>query len=261
MARVIDLSESDGDFVVIGRSIVLPSSEFDSQPAPLNGALRFQPSIGKAQLFFNGAWVTLGEGSGGSEGDGSSSNHTHTMSQILGLSAALATKASLVHTHTISDITGLTTQLAGKAATVHNHGISDIVNLQQNLDGKASINHTHSLTLKEKISACFPGNPPSLFRLVWTATEALTFPVGLTASKVSAGTGPLAPYVITIYKNISTNVGNITINPNGTVIFNVGTQFVVAAGDTLTFTLPPRDVAIDTISMSIVGTKASLTIT
>lgn len=71
MAKVIDLTESDGDLVILGRSLVLPSSELDSQPSPLNGALRFNPAIGKAQLFSLGAWVTLGEGTGGGSGDGS----------------------------------------------------------------------------------------------------------------------------------------------------------------------------------------------
>lgn len=54
-----------------------------------------------------------------------------------------ATFAPAEHTHTQSDITGLSTTLSGKADTVHSHDISDVTGLQTALNGKAAASHTH----------------------------------------------------------------------------------------------------------------------
>lgn len=84
------------------------------------------------------------------------SAHTHLISEITGLQAALDSKqaagsyAAAVHSHVIGDVTGLQAALDGKqaagsyAATVHTHVIGDVSGLQAALDGKASISHTHS---------------------------------------------------------------------------------------------------------------------
>ncbi len=259
MAKVIDLTESDGDLVVLGRSIVLPSSELDSQPSPLNGALRFNPSIGKAQLFSLGAWVTLGEGTGGSSGDGSN-NHTHSITQILGLQTALASKASLVHNHGLSDVTGLVTALADKAAVGHVHAVADVTGLQTLLNAKAALSHVHSFTEKEKIAACLPGSPPASFKLVWTATDPITIPANLVGSVFKTLTPPAQPYIITLFKNVSTNVGTITLNPGGSIQISFTAAVTMVSGDTLTFSLPARDTTIDTISLSVVTNRNPQTI-
>lgn len=259
MAKVIDLTESDGDLVILGRSLVLPSSEVDSQPTPLNGALRFNPTIGKAQIFFAGSWTTLGEGTGDGSGDGSN-NHTHSMTQILGLQTALAAKAALVHTHGITDVTGLTTALADKAPLNHSHGISNITGLQVALDGKALLQHTHNVSIKEKISACLPGNPPALFKLVWTASESVTIPAQLSGSYFKVTTPPAATFVITLLKNGITNMGTVSISPGGVVTISVTSSFTIAANETLVFALPARDTALDTISFTVVGNRNPITV-
>ena len=255
MAKVFDLTESDGDLIVLGRSIVLPSSDTDSLPAPLNGAIRFNPTIGRAQFFFDGAWITLGSGDG-SVG-GTSNNHTHTIAQIQGLATALAQKASLTHTHNLNDVTGLTTALAAKANVVHGHAIDEISGLTDALAGKASITHSHSYTINEHISACLPGNPPAQFRLVYTSPVACVLPANLIGSFFRVGITPAATFVITMFKNVSTQIGTVSIAPTGTVQISFIAPVNLAAGDTLTFQLPVKDTKIDTISFSIVATRAS----
>jgi len=71
------------------------------------------------------------------------SSHTHAMSDITGLSDALAGKAAATHGHEISEITDLSDTLAGKAAASHSHAITDITNLQTTLNAKAASTHTH----------------------------------------------------------------------------------------------------------------------
>ena len=61
------------------------------------------------------------------------------------LSALETGKAATVHTHVISDVTGLQAALDGKAAVVHSHVIEDVAGLQTALDGKAPDSHTHSI--------------------------------------------------------------------------------------------------------------------
>ena len=69
--------------------------------------------------------------------------HTHLIADVTGLQSALNGKASSTHAHAISDVTNLQTSLDGKAASVHNHAISDVTGLQTSLDGKAASSHTH----------------------------------------------------------------------------------------------------------------------
>ncbi len=101
-------------------------------------------------------------------------SHTHAISDVTGLSAALGTFASITHGHpltdlqttgastnnvigyngtnwavkalAISDTSGLQTALDGKAATSHTHAISDVTGLQTALDGKAASSHTHAIS-------------------------------------------------------------------------------------------------------------------
>lgn len=72
--------------------------------------------------------------------------HTHSVTDVTGLQAALdakastvalGTKADAVHSHSISQVTGLQAALDGKSATGHTHAISDVTNLQTSLNAKA----------------------------------------------------------------------------------------------------------------------------
>lgn len=64
--------------------------------------------------------------------------HQHVMSEVTGLTAALAAKANSSHVHTISAISGLQTALDGKAPTNHTHPIANITGLQDALDNLAA---------------------------------------------------------------------------------------------------------------------------
>ena len=62
-------------------------------------------------------------------------SHTHTISEVTGLSAELNGKASSIHSHTTSDVSGLIDALAEK---------SDLTTVEGLLLGKSNINHTHT---------------------------------------------------------------------------------------------------------------------
>lgn len=75
--------------------------------------------------------------------------HTHIISDITGLQAALDGKALLVHSHSISDVTGLTAALADKSDTSHTHTFASLTSKPTTLSGygitdAASSSHTHS---------------------------------------------------------------------------------------------------------------------
>lgn len=256
MAKVIDLSGSqDGDLVIIGHSLVLPNTDEDSQPTPLNGALRFNPTSLAVEAFISGVWVSLG----GSSGGGSGSPSSVTIAQVIGLSATLSNKANRIHSHVISDVTGLTGALASKTAVGHQHVITDVSGLQLALDNKEDVGHAHTFSEQERISGCFPGNPPALFKLTWIASASAAFPTNLVGSFFNLINNPAATYVITLTKNVTTTLGTISIAPTGTVTVAVA-SFGVISGDTITFTLPTRDTAINTLSFALVGTRAPETI-
>lgn len=255
MAKVIDLTNSDGDLVVLGRALVLPNSTTDSQPHPLNGSLRFNPTLGIAQLFFAGAWADLGANSSVSSGSGSSTVSATTIAQITGLQNILNAKAPLIHIHALADVTGLTSALANKSDISHTHTEDQITGLQSDLDSKAALVHSHNYTVKDMISASFPASPTANYALVYTASLPLHFPINFTGSYVSVNVLPAALYTITILKNRTTSVGSIIINPNGAITLNLPATLDLIAGDTLTFQCPARDTTIDTISFSLVGSR------
>ena len=70
--------------------------------------------------------------------------HTHETSQVVGLDDALTSKANKAHTHAQGDVTGLSTALSNKADKTHTHSQSQITGLATALDGKADTSHTHS---------------------------------------------------------------------------------------------------------------------
>lgn len=57
-------------------------------------------------------------------------SHTHTQSQISGLSTALNGKANATHTHTTAQVTGLSTALNNKADKTHTHTASQVDGLE-----------------------------------------------------------------------------------------------------------------------------------
>jgi hypothetical protein len=63
-------------------------------------------------------------------GGGGAVMHTHVISDVTGLQAALNGKAPLVHTHSIANVTGLQAVLDGKAPLAHTHVIADVLGLQ-----------------------------------------------------------------------------------------------------------------------------------
>jgi hypothetical protein len=54
-------------------------------------------------------------------------NHTHEAMSIVGMDAALATRAASMHSHPMSQIDGLESAISGRAAAVHQHNASDII--------------------------------------------------------------------------------------------------------------------------------------
>lgn len=262
MAKIIDLTQSDGDLIILGRALVLPESATDSQPNPLDGSLRFNPQIGAAQLFVGGFWHTLGgEGSGtggsGGGGGGAVNNHTHTISQIVGLQNILNGKAPVSHNHTIGDITGLTAALSNKAERDHSHAIGDVTGLSGELSSKSLVGHAHSYAPSASIAGCLPASPPSGYSMSYVANKAMTIPSNFVGSRLAAKTVPTNTYAITLTKG-STTVGTFIIYPSGTtVLTSVGGNITLAAGDMLTFTCPPRDAGINTISFNIFATTAA----
>ena len=71
-------------------------------------------------------------------------SHTHSQSDITGLSTTLSGKADSTHTHTQGEVTGLTTALNGKAAKSHTHTTSQISGLGTALNGKADKTYVNS---------------------------------------------------------------------------------------------------------------------
>ena len=70
--------------------------------------------------------------------------HTHETSQVVGLDDALASKANKTHTHAQTEVTGLSTALSNKADKTHTHSQSQITGLATALEGKADTSHTHA---------------------------------------------------------------------------------------------------------------------
>ena len=71
-------------------------------------------------------------------------SHTHSQSQITGLSTALNGKANATHTHTTADITDFATEMGKKANTSHTHTQAQVTGLSTALSGKANTSHKHT---------------------------------------------------------------------------------------------------------------------
>ena len=75
--------------------------------------------------------------------------HKHEMSDVTGLSDALANKAAVTHSHTVEEVTGLEQRLTAKAELQHLHEMSEINGLVTAMAGKAAADHTHNQYLTE----------------------------------------------------------------------------------------------------------------
>lgn len=80
----------------------------------------------------NGSGVML-------SGEVTTYDHTHPISGVDGLTAALSGKADTSHTHPMSGVTGLLAALSGKSDVGHTHSLSDVNNLISALSGKVDI--------------------------------------------------------------------------------------------------------------------------
>ena len=72
--------------------------------------------------------------------------HTHETSQVVGLDDALASKADKAHTHAQTEVTGLSTALSNKADKTHTHTQAQVTGLSTALNGKANASHTHPVS-------------------------------------------------------------------------------------------------------------------
>ena len=83
--------------------------------------------------------------------------HTHETSQVVGLDDALASKANKTHTHAQTEVTGLSTALSNKADKTHTHSQSQITGLATALEGKADTSHTHAQSEITGLSTALSG--------------------------------------------------------------------------------------------------------
>jgi hypothetical protein len=147
-------------------------------------------------------------------------SHTHIIGDTTGLQAALDSKAASTHTHVISDTTGLQTALDGKASSTHTHVISDVTSLQTSLDAKAADNLVVKLAGAQTITG------EKTFSALTTIDAALR-------QRIPANR-QTASYTLVLAdegKLVETNVAsanNLTVPPNSSVAFPVGTQVLVS---------------------------------
>ena len=90
-------------------------------------------------------------------GNKADKTHTHSQSQVTGLTTALNDKAAKSHTHTTSQVTGLDTALSGKANSSHKHTTADITNFTTELNKKANTSHTHTQAQVTGLSTALSG--------------------------------------------------------------------------------------------------------
>jgi hypothetical protein len=293
MSKVVDVRSSGGDFVILGKALVLPSSSTDGADLPLDGSIRFNPDSEVVEVYLQNNWAPImGSGEGGSAA------HNHTSAQITDLAALLGGKASVVHVHPINEVTGLQSALDSKTAVGHQHAISDVVSLQASLDtlqtqinGKTATGHTHTVanvtglqtaldgkaptqhlhtflqvdglqahidkTKMGELTVCLPGKPAANARVAVTTARRIDIPANFVGSFCRMVNIPTAPVAITV-KNNSVTVGTINISTSGaaTLSTSSGVGIIMNPGDTLSFTFPAiPDDTLDTVSFCIYGER------
>lgn len=120
-----------------------------------------------------------------------SSAHTHTISNISGLQAALDAKSGSGHTHSQYSLTSHThtwNAITGKPtsfpAAVHQHDISDVTNLQDELEHKANVSHTHAISAVTGLQSALDGKSSTSHTHHYSAITALS---DVLATKSSTG--------------------------------------------------------------------------
>lgn len=121
----------------------------------------------------------------------SDTGHTHTMSEVGGLTGALSGKADASHTHEMADVSGLTETLEEFSETVashineiedtlevksdvgHTHEISDIDGLNESLESKSNTGHTHLITEIDDLSETLSEHEEALDTLYEHVTKAV----------------------------------------------------------------------------------------
>jgi hypothetical protein len=214
MSKVIDVRNAGGEVVVLGKAFVLPASDHDGNHMPLDGSLRWNPSITSTEYCYNGVWHRLGGGFSGYP----------QLSRV-----ASVEEPVVYHVHDMVDITGLLPALDAKANLNHSHTPDQIVGLTE--------------LRKERIAVCLSGDFTDTRRHVWVATQSLMFPVDFSGSFGIALTPPSATYSIAVKLN-GVIVGSITLMAN-TVSFKADAPLVIGAGQALVFEVP-ADPALDT---------------
>lgn len=61
--------------------------------------------------------------------------HTHSLSEVDGLSGELGGKANTSHTHTTGEVEGLDDELSAKADYAHTHSLEEVSGTVEGLDG------------------------------------------------------------------------------------------------------------------------------
>ena len=104
-------------------------------------------------------------------GNKAAKSHTHSQSQVTGLTTALSGKSDTGHKHTTSEITDFATEMSKKANASHTHSQSQVTGLSTALNGKADKVHTHTTSqvsgldtaLNGKADKTYVNSRPALF--------------------------------------------------------------------------------------------------
>lgn len=59
MSKVVDVRSGGGDYVILGKALVLPSSSTDGTDVPLDGSVRFNPTTKTVEIYSNQAWRSV----------------------------------------------------------------------------------------------------------------------------------------------------------------------------------------------------------
>ncbi|WMM74468.1 hypothetical protein RCF27_09375 [Rhodococcus pyridinivorans] len=184
---------------------------------------------------------------------------THTGSQaiatVIGLQAALDSKASTIHTHVIADTSDLQTALDGKANTSHPHTIAQISSLQAALDGKVNTSALGQAdgvaTLDSAGKVPFSQLPSSImeYKGVWDSST--------NTPTLADGTGDIGDvYKVTGNGTVDLGSGAISFNASDYIIYNGSTweksdttdSVTSVAGKTGAVTLTRADVGLASVN-------------
>lgn len=71
-------------------------------------------------------------------------NHSHPLSEVIGLQDTLANKSEHGHHHSIPEVDGLQAELDAKSNVGHGHGLTELPDVQIALNNKAGVSHAHN---------------------------------------------------------------------------------------------------------------------